>query len=97
MCAAYRIPHSQFLAWPASDRDKAIWWHVRQRQTCSGCGTRAEEWDPARGGRLDAYKATPVQCIGCAHRAVLSKGLPDDGSYIVLVPNIPEVVKRGES
>lgn len=61
----YRIPHSQLLGWPKADRDKAIWLHVRKRQTCSGCGTRAEEWDPSQGGRRGAYLATESTCPGC--------------------------------
>ncbi|MEU8379782.1 hypothetical protein [Streptosporangium sp. NPDC048865] len=61
---------------------------TRDRQTCRGCGTRAAEWDPAQGGRSDAYRPKSTQCVGCAHVAVLSKGLPEGaGHHIVLVPN----------
>jgi hypothetical protein len=34
---------------------------VHERETCQGCGTRAEEW--ADG--LDAYKAENSLCRGC--------------------------------
>lgn len=65
MCHLYRIPHSQFLSWSQLDRDKAIWAYVRERSTCAGCGTRADEWDPQEGGGLDAYKAEQHLCFGC--------------------------------
>lgn len=68
VCAEYRIPHSQFLSWGKDDRDKAIWFEIRKRQACSGCGTRAEEWDEELGGRRDAYRADWVRCPGCAMR-----------------------------
>ncbi len=79
-----------FLAWSASDRDKAIWQHLRQRQECPGCQTRPAEWDPAQGGRLDAYKASPRRCRGCAAIQELSESpaLADaPGSYVALIPN----------
>lgn len=65
MCADYKIPHSQFLEWDQVDRDKAIWWHIRQAETCSGCGTRDVEWDPERGGSRFAYGAAIRRCRGC--------------------------------
>ncbi len=86
MCAEYGIPHSRFLAWPASDRDKAIWMHLRHRQECPGCGTRPDEWDPSRGGRLDAYTAAPVRCRGCAKKNELTQKNDDPALYTVLKP-----------
>ena len=65
VCASYGMPHSAFLAWSHADRDKAIWWHIRQRQTCPGCGTRAEEWDERLGGHRHAYDPREVRCRGC--------------------------------
>ncbi|GAA5048161.1 hypothetical protein HNP84_000231 [Thermocatellispora tengchongensis] len=98
MAARYRIPHSVFLSWDADDRDKAIWQHVRERQTCGGCGTRRAEWDPAQGGRADAYTPKAEQCPGCARIEVLSKGLPEGaGHRIVLVPNVEEEVSRAQA
>jgi hypothetical protein len=38
---------------------------VRKRQTCPGCGTRPDEWDPQEGGGLDAYTAEAHLCHGC--------------------------------
>lgn len=65
MCAAYRVRHSEFLAWSDSDRDKALWQHIRSRQACQGCGTRPDEWDPDKGGSRQAYRAVALQCEGC--------------------------------
>jgi hypothetical protein len=64
VCADYHIPHSVFLSWSQSDRDKAIWWHIRKRETCTSCGTRAEEWktDP------NAYTWKVESCPGCHAR-----------------------------
>lgn len=59
------MPHSVFLGWAQDDRDKAIWYHVRQRSRCPSCGTRPEEWDPARGGDRRAYTAAVHRCPGC--------------------------------
>lgn len=99
VCAAYGIAHSAFLSWPASDRDKAIWHHIRRRRACPECGTRPEEWDPAHGGRLDAYVAKPERCRGCAQTHAMSdtpavRDVP--GTYVVLVRN-QEVSTRAKS
>ncbi|GIH76135.1 hypothetical protein [Planobispora longispora] len=91
MCADYRIPHSEFLRWSDSDRDKAIWQHIRARQTCPNCGTRAEEWDPRCGGHPGAYVPDVHRCEGCYQLADAGKDLPP-GSYARLKLN-PEVVK----
>jgi hypothetical protein len=69
VCAEYRIPHSHFLGGPAvwtpADRDKAIWWQVRQAETCRACGTRPDEWDPNLGGHRRAYAVEERVCAGC--------------------------------
>lgn len=65
VCRAYQIPHSQFLGWSHDDRSKAIWELARSAQVCSGCGTRAEEWQPEHGGHLQAHRAVPEFCPGC--------------------------------
>lgn len=68
---------------------------VRERRTCRGCGTRPEEWDPARGGRADAYRPESRQCPGCARVSVLSKGLPDTGGHhVVLIPTTADADKE---
>lgn len=59
------IPHSVFLGWDIDDRNKALWWMIHERQRCSNCGTRAEEWDEAQGGDLHAYASQPHHCRGC--------------------------------
>jgi hypothetical protein len=65
VCSAYRIPHSSFLGWSQLDRDRAIWWYIRQRETCSSCGTRPDEWNPEKGGDRHAYVGQVDQCPGC--------------------------------
>lgn len=59
------IPHSRFLSWSEDDQDKALAWRSLQSQRCSGCGTRADEWDPALGGDRHAYVADLSRCPGC--------------------------------
>lgn len=65
VCDRYGIAHSEFLGWDVDDRDKAIWWLIRERQTCRSCGTREAEWDPEQGGDHRAYVATRHTCPGC--------------------------------
>jgi RNA polymerase subunit RPABC4/transcription elongation factor Spt4 len=64
-CGPRGIAHSTFLAWSPSDRDKALWWLIHDRQTCPGCGTRAEEWE----GDRDAYVPEAHHCRGCEVKA----------------------------
>jgi hypothetical protein len=98
VCRAYGIPHTAFLEWEKSDRDKAIWEHVRSLTACGGCGTRPEEWDPNRGGHPHAYRAVPEPCPGCQQleslRATLSKRDPAEtrGIHVKLIRN--EEVRR---
>jgi hypothetical protein len=97
-CAPQGIPHSQFLAWAAEDRDKALWWLIHDRQTCKQCGTRPDEWDPDLGGSKDAYRwRVEPKCPGCAVLEVGEKrrDMAKDGRYpkdahVVLVPNVRE-------
>ncbi|WP_062441252.1 hypothetical protein [Herbidospora daliensis] len=90
------MPHSEFLKWSQDDRDKAIWQMVRSRQRCSGCGTRADEWDPDKGGRTDAYYAEITQCRGCAQIGALSKGLTDEsyGARVALIPHDDDTTRE---
>lgn len=92
VCAAYGIRHSEFLGWDKDDRDKAIWFHLDQQQTCPSCGTRRDEWDPEQGGNPRAYVAKTEQCPGCQalgqHRNGLGKEIERlHGVQIVLKPN----------
>lgn len=94
MCAAYHMPHSEFLGWSALDRDKAVWWEARQRAVCQQCGTRPEEWDAEQGGNMHAYIGTVAHCRGCEVRAgeqdrfdKAPKNAYRRGSYVTLVPN----------
>ena len=88
VCAEYRIFHSEFLAKSVSDRDKAIWWHIRKAKTCPQCRTRPEEWDETQGGHRQAYYAMALQCEGCLkiHRAqeTLEKN-PIAGAHVALL------------
>lgn len=89
VCAEYRISHSQFLGWSESDRAKAIWWHVRQKTTCAGCGTRPEEWDETQGGDRHAYAAAKYVCAGCEQVQAFQASIKDDktrGLYVALRP-----------
>ncbi|WP_187234209.1 hypothetical protein [Actinomadura sp. HBU206391] len=89
VCDRYRIPHSEFLSWDEYDREKAIWWMVRERQRCRGCGTRPEEWDPEQGGHKDAYSAGTRMCPGCFHLETAREagnGKQATGIHLVLKP-----------
>lgn len=76
----YRIPHSEFLSWKQRDRDKAIWYHLRERQRCSGCGTHPDEWDPAEGGSIHAYRVKEHFCPGCQLLEPARKQLHSDSA-----------------
>jgi len=64
-----------------------------EAETCPRCRTRAEEWDPARGGSRHAYYADADRCHGCetleqAQREMRASGGDDElGVSLVLVPN----------
>lgn len=72
------------------DRGYALAWSRYQRQTCSGCGTRADEW--AEDG--DAYISDHTTCEGCARLAEeqannldrAQDGSPKPGQHVFLVP-----------
>lgn len=86
------IAHSTFLAWSPDDQDKALAWVALQNATCSACGTREEEWDPARGGDRHAYVADARRCAGCEALAQAQRQMnaehPDElGIRLGLVPN----------
>lgn len=63
------ISHSHFLGgppqWTDADRAKALESARWQRSVCSSCGTREQDWNPAEGGREDAYDVTVWRCPGC--------------------------------
>lgn len=100
-CAPRGIPHSVFLgravglgepAWLDADRDKAIWWLIHQRLTCSNCGTRAEEWQDDD----HAYVPEAHFCRGCEVKARADDEFERHrkqyrrGTTIQLVPRIRE-------
>ena len=63
------------MRWSKRDRDLALWAHIREAQTCSGCGTRPDEWDPAQGGSRTAYLSAVSACPGCQRIAERQKHL----------------------
>lgn len=97
-CAPRGIPHSQFLGgppvWTADDRDKALWWLIRDRERCPQCGTRADEWDPEQGGHDHAYRHELRKCWGCDEKAKGEKAIETKkltATWVALTRN-PEAV-----
>lgn len=90
VCASYGIAHSAFLGWDADDRDKAIWWLLREADRCRRCGTRGEEWNEDAGGDRKAYEARVHVCPGCQVKQSTEDQLRKDdwgaGTYVALVP-----------
>lgn len=87
VCVEYRIPHTQFLEWDQVDRDKAIWWQIRQSEVCTNCGTREADWDPGRGGNRNAFKPEIRRCRGCEVKGQLEdtdEAKQGRGLYIVM-------------
>jgi hypothetical protein len=76
------MPHSRFTGagdgrWTALDRAKALAWLAYTRATCSGCGTRADEWQPELGGHRFAYVTDSRTCPGCELLAMEREQVPD--------------------
>lgn len=100
MCEVYRIPHSHYLGgplrWTPLDRAKAEAYVQWRAETCDGCGTRREEWDPKRGGSRVAYIAMSDRCPGCEIKAQEWDHIHESpgkahGVRVGLVPN-PEIL-----
>ncbi|MEV1245082.1 hypothetical protein [Nonomuraea sp. NPDC049750] len=90
VCAAYRIPHSEFLRWDADDRDKAIWHHIWRQEECQHCRTRDEEWDESRGGYRYAYVAEKRRCRGCEVKEAAQETVTAEdgrGVYVAMIRN----------
>jgi hypothetical protein len=51
-------------AWLAADRAYALVWTANRQATCSGCGTRQDEWDEDE----DAYISDHWTCPGCVRK-----------------------------
>lgn len=87
VCVAHGISHSHFLGgppvWTPLDREKAIWWEIYRRKTCTACGTRADEWDPGEGGRDDAYRTEIHKCWGCEAKGTAEKDLTEKDGFNV--------------
>ncbi|MGE3811319.1 MAG: hypothetical protein AB7I24_07205 [Candidatus Nanopelagicales bacterium] len=63
--------------WTDEDREKAIWWSIHERERCPECGTRPDEWDPAKGGHDHAYSYELLKCWGCEEKAKGEKKITD--------------------
>lgn len=76
---------------------------LRKAQRCPGCGTHPDDWDPARGGAVDAFVADLDVCRGCAslekERAELDKarerGNVRPGTTVRLRPFDPDTDDLG--
>lgn len=81
VCEKFRISHSHFLGgpqvWTDTDRDKAIWWHIRSAEACGSCGTRRAEWLDENGKWRRAFAAEKVRCYGCEAKEVAEKSLKE--------------------
>lgn len=51
---------------------------IEDALTCQDCGTREEEWDPKRGGEIDAYYAHSRICEGCKRTQEKSAALAEE-------------------
>lgn len=71
ICSRGPIPHSQLLAWPAEDIDKAMAYELSLREACPRDGTRKEDWFDAEGLPHDPprFEAKVHVCEACAARA----------------------------
>ncbi|GAA0642941.1 hypothetical protein GCM10009548_04340 [Streptomyces malaysiensis subsp. malaysiensis] len=99
LCAAYAIPHSQFLGgdgrWTELDRAKALAWAEWQRAMCPECHTRLEEWDAKRGGDPHAYVTDTLRCPGCELIEQERDHVPGDRSgYGVKIQLLPRGLHR---
>lgn len=96
------MPHSRFLGWSDEDQDKALEYLRLQRDTCSNCGTRDEEWV----GNRTAYIGWSRRCPGCEaleqeRQNVRKAGLSDiqeAGMKVFLVPEAQalRLIEQGE-
>lgn len=64
--------------WLETDLGYALAWQADKRATCTGCGTRADEWDEDE----IAYIGDQIRCEGCAAIAQEQNNIPKgpDGS-----------------
>ncbi|GAA4849754.1 hypothetical protein GCM10023403_10690 [Pseudonocardia benzenivorans] len=97
-CGPRGIPHSHFLGgppqWTDEDRDKALWWLIHDNAKCPNCGTRPDEWDPAKGGHDHAYLAELHKCWGCDTSAGAEQAIDekDRGTVSVRLTRNPEAL-----
>jgi hypothetical protein len=86
-CGPKGIPLSAFLSWDDGDQEAALVWQGHEARRCPSCGTHPDDWDPARGGRRDAYAAEVVVCPGCRELdggRAQSGDRPPHGAHLML-------------
>lgn len=84
-CSDKGIPHSEYLSWRQSDREKLIAFLLDDNARCKQCGTADWEWEENRY----AYQAELEFCQGCMHLEAAREDQSDTppGASIVLVPS----------
>lgn len=90
-CVPLGLPHSEFLGWDETDRDKAIAWLAEQRETCDRCGTRESDWvHDGKALTPPKWDVDTYRCPGCAQIDRLARSIPDEadraGLSIRIVP-----------
>jgi hypothetical protein len=94
-----RIPLSEWRSWSEDDQDAALAWlgylAEQRAATCSGCGTRRDEWinpKTKRRYRNPPYVAEIVECPGCAECEAAEATLKGDphrrSKHVVLKPYV---------
>ncbi|WP_438491882.1 hypothetical protein [Streptomyces asiaticus] len=76
-------------------------WRQWQHTLCPECRTRADEWNPTKGGHRHAYVTDTVRCPGCELIAQERDQVPDGragyGIKITLLPRQAyEALHRGD-
>lgn len=90
-CGPHGIAWEDFLSWSKTSRDAAILWQRRRNETCTGCGTHPDDWDPTRGGSEVAFRAELRSCRGCETHATAQAQITDahgGGVQVVLVRHV---------
>jgi hypothetical protein len=62
---------------------------IEKQARCSRCGTLREDWDPALGGRYDAFMPVRTHCLPCEqleweYESMREEGGNHKGTTIVL-------------
>lgn len=92
LCNEWGIPHSEFLAWDAEDRAKAMAFVMVKSERCELCGTAQYEWDENRR----AYEPVETFCMGCylKHGAEEGQSYPPGTSITMIDTSSVEYAKQ---